>query len=129
LRAGHVGSVAFTSMVLALAGLFFLHGASPLAFVVAGLYGISNGLMTIVRGVVPAELFGRANYSVLLGHLARPAFVARALAPFAFPLALGVLGTDGAVLALGAIALLACWAYRAALRQVRDATMVSEAPT
>jgi hypothetical protein len=116
LRAVHVGSVAFASMVLALAGLFLLHGSSPLAFAIAGLYGIGNGLMTIVRGVVPAELYGRRNYSVLLGRLARPAFVARALAPFAFPLGLAGLGTGGAVLALGAIALLACWSYRAALR-------------
>jgi hypothetical protein len=116
LRAVHVGSVAFASMVMALAGLFLLHGASPLAFVVAGLYGISNGLMTIVRGVVPAELYGRRNYGVLLGRLARPAFVARALAPFAFPLALAGFGTGGAVLALGALSLLACWSYYAALR-------------
>ena len=117
LRAVHVGSVAFASMVLALGGLFLLHGASPLAFAVAGLYGISNGLMTIVRGVVPAELYGRRNYGMLLGRLARPAFVARALAPFAFPLGLAGFGAGGAILALGAIALLACWCYRAALRQ------------
>jgi hypothetical protein len=121
-RAVHVGTVAFASMVLALAGLFALQGASPLAFAVAGLYGISNGLMTIVRGVVPAELYGRSNYSLLLGRLARPAFVARALAPFAFPLGLAGLGTGGAVLALGAIALLACWSYRLAVRQAVKAT-------
>jgi hypothetical protein len=121
LRAVHVGSVAFASMVMALAGLFLLHGASPLAFVVAGLYGISNGLMTIVRGVVPAELYGRRNYGVLLGRLARPAFVARALAPFAFPLALAGFGTGGAVLALGALSLLACWSYYAALREAGKA--------
>jgi hypothetical protein len=121
LRAVHVGSVAFASMVLALTGLFLLHGASPLAFAVAGLYGISNGLMTIVRGVVPAELYGRRNYGMLLGRLARPAFVARALAPFAFPLGLAGLGNSGAILALGVISLLACWSYRAALRQVGTA--------
>lgn len=116
-RAVHVGTVAFASMVLALVGLFALQGASPLAFAVAGLYGISNGLMTIVRGVVPAELYGRSHYSLLLGRLARPAFVARALAPFAFPLGLAGLGTGGAILALGALALLACWNYRLAVRQ------------
>jgi hypothetical protein len=121
LRAVHVGSVAFASMVLALAGLFLLNGASPLAFVVAGLYGISNGLMTIVRGVVPAELYGRSNYGMLLGRLARPAFIARALAPFAFPLALAGFGTGGTVLALGALSLLACWSYYAALREAGKA--------
>lgn len=127
LRAVQVGAVAFASMVLALAGLLLLQGASPLAFVVAGLYGISNGLMTIVRGVVPAELYGRRNYGVLLGKLARPAFVARALAPFTFPLALAVLGTGGAVLALAGIALLACWSYRAALRQARSVSTAGSA--
>jgi MFS family permease len=121
LRAVHVGTVAFVSMVLALLGLFLLNGASILAFMVAGLYGISNGLMTIVRGVVPAELYGRQNYSVLLGRLARPAFLARALAPFAFPLGLAGLGSGGVVLALGCISLLACWSYRAALRQAGKA--------
>jgi MFS family permease len=121
LRAVHVGTVAFASMVLALAGLFLLNGASPVAFMVAGLYGISNGLMTIVRGVVPAELYGRQNYSVLLGRLARPAFVARALAPFAFPLGLAGLDTGGVVLALVVISLLACWSYLAALRQAGKA--------
>ena len=121
LRAVHVGAVAFASMVLALAGLFLLHGASPLAFVIAGLYGISNGLMTIVRGVVPAELYGRRHYGLLLGRLARPAFVARALAPFAFPLGLAGLGTGGVVLALGGVAALACWSYRAALREAAAA--------
>ena len=117
LRAVHVGTVAFASMVLALVALYLLQGATALAVVVAALYGISNGLMTIVRGVVPAELYGRRDYGILLGKLARPAFIARALAPFAFPLVLAGLGAGGAVLALGAIALLACATYRLALRR------------
>jgi hypothetical protein len=117
LRAIHVGTVAFASMVLALAALYLLQGATALAVVVAALYGISNGLMTIVRGVVPAELYGRRDYGILLGKLARPAFIARALAPFAFPLVLAGLGAGGAVLALGVIALLACATYRLALRR------------
>ncbi len=119
LRAVHVGTVAFASMLLALAALYLLQGASPLAFVVAGLFGISNGLMTIVRGVVPAELYGRRDYAILLGKLARPAFIARALAPFAFPLMLAGLAPGGAVLALGAVAIVACWTYRLALRRAR----------
>lgn len=127
LRAVHVGTVAFASMVLALICLFFLRGGSPLAFVVAGLYGVSNGLMTIVRGVVPAELYGQRNNILLLGRLARPAFVARALAPFAFPLGLAGLGSGGVVMAMGAVAVVACWSYRAALRQAADGASAASA--
>ena len=119
LRAIHVGTVAYASMVLALAVLLLLRGATPLAVVAACLYGIGNGLMTIVRGVVPAELYGRRDYGILLGRLARPAFVARALAPFAFPLLLAAAGPRMAVLALLAIAMAACWSYRIALLQAR----------
>jgi MFS family permease len=72
--------------------------------------------------LLPAELYGRRNCGVLLGRLARPAFVARALAPLAFPLGLAGLGTGGVILALGAISLLACWSYRAALRKASNAT-------
>jgi hypothetical protein len=66
-------------------------------------------------------LYGRSNYGMLLGRLARPAFIARALAPFAFPLALAGFGTGGTVLALGAISLLACCSYYAALREAGKA--------
>jgi hypothetical protein len=119
LTAVSVGTVAFVCMVMALAAVFLLGGPSPLAFLVAVLYGISNGLMTIVRGVVPAELYGRHNYAALLGRLARPAFIARALAPFAFPVALASLGRSVALLVLAAIAVLACWTYQAAIGKAR----------
>jgi MFS family permease len=119
LAAVSVGTVAFVCMIMALAAVFLLDGPSPLAFLVAALYGISNGLMTIVRGVVPAELYGRQHYAALLGHMARPAFIARALAPFAFPAALASLGRSAALLALAAIAVLACCTYQAAIGKAR----------
>jgi hypothetical protein len=119
LAAVSVGTVAFVCMVMALAAAFLLGGPSPLAFLVAVLYGISNGLMTIVRGVVPAELYGRHSYAALLGRLARPAFIARALAPFAFPVALASLGRSVALFVLAAIAVLACWTYLAAIGKAR----------
>ena len=46
----------------------------------------ANGIMTIVRGTVPAELFGHRDYGALLGRLAQPQFVMRAVAPFALTL-------------------------------------------
>ncbi len=82
-RAVAVGTFAFAL----LAGSFavFTQASANLAIAVAfaALYGWSNGVMTIVRGVVPAELFGRRDYGALLGRLAMPQLFARAVAPLA----------------------------------------------
>jgi len=53
-------------------------------------YGWSNGVVTIVRGTVPAELFGTHGYGALLGRLARPQFIAKAVAPVALTLLFAV---------------------------------------
>jgi MFS family permease len=115
-RAVHVGTLTFAAMILGMTALFLLDGSTRLAYLVAGLYGISNGLMTIVRGIVPAELYGRHDYTTLLGRLARPAFIARALAPFGFTLALASLGQASTMLLLLAISLMATVAYWQAVR-------------
>jgi MFS family permease len=55
--------------------------AVPLLVLYALLYGIGNGTMTIVRGAVPVELWGRENYGALMGWLAFPSMLARASGP------------------------------------------------
>jgi MFS family permease len=50
------------------------------------LFGVSNGLVTIVRGAVPLALFGPKGYGEILGILAAPYLVLAALAPAAFAL-------------------------------------------
>jgi hypothetical protein len=84
LRAATVGAIALglliVSLLVLLAGARISAGA---ALVFAVFYGLSNGVMTIVRGTAPAELFGRAEYGSLLGRLAAPSLVARAAAPVA----------------------------------------------
>jgi hypothetical protein len=83
-----VGMAALWLLVAALLVLLRTSGSVALALVFAVLFGFSNGVVTIVRGTVPAELFGRAGYGSTLGNLAAPALFARAVAPFAFaPLA------------------------------------------
>ena len=47
------------------------------------LYGASNGVMTIVRAVVPAELYGRERYATLNGALSVPVILSRAAGPVA----------------------------------------------
>lgn len=79
--ATRVGIAVFTGMLLAMLLLWQVGLAPWLAFAFATLYGLSNGVMSIVRGTVPAELFGRNDYGRMMGHLAQPAFFAKAIAP------------------------------------------------
>jgi len=86
LRAQAGGTLAFALLALALFFLARVRGAMLVALAFALLYGFSNGVMTIVRGSVPAELFGRRAFGTLLGRLARPQLIARAGAPVALAL-------------------------------------------
>ena len=52
------------------------------------LYGLGNGVLTIVRGTLPAAMFGRAHYGAISGALAAPALLAKAAGPTALALAL-----------------------------------------
>ncbi len=78
-----VGTFAFALLVASLAVFTRVDARLGVAFAFAALYGWSNGVLTIVRGIVPAELFGRRDYGTLLGRLAMPQLVARAIAPLA----------------------------------------------
>ena len=81
-RSIHTGTVALALLLPALACLLPAGQSTPLLLTAVGLYGISNGVMTIVRGVSIAELFGRDNYAKASGALAAPITLARALGPF-----------------------------------------------
>lgn len=79
--------VGFAACVLALLGMILLNlipGAIGFGVLFAMCYGASNGILTIARGTVPAELFGSQQQGALLGALARPSFIAKALAPALF---------------------------------------------
>jgi hypothetical protein len=62
----------------------FITGGSWLIFVFAALYGGSNGMLTIVRALLPPELFGREDYGAIQGMIAMPVRITMAIAPFAF---------------------------------------------
>jgi hypothetical protein len=86
-------------------GVILLLGGAP-AVVFAAFYGISNGILTITRGVVPMHVFGPNGYATLMGRMALPSQVAQALMPtLVAPLleevsahtALGIMGAVAAV--------------------------------
>ncbi|MEO6564433.1 MAG: MFS transporter [Casimicrobiaceae bacterium] len=115
-RARTVGTLAFGLMAIALAIFTQVHGVWILALAFVIPYGWANGVVTIVRGTVPAELLGARNYGTLLGRLALPQFILKALAPFALALLFVVDPARGvAPSALFAMAVLAFLTYRAAV--------------
>ena len=117
LRALAVGTLAFALMAASLALFTQVHGIWIVALAFAMVYGWSNGVMTIVRGTVPAELFGPRGYGALLGRLARPQFILKSSAP----LALTLLYTVDPARALTPyvlllVAVVALFSYRLAIR-------------
>jgi MFS family permease len=111
-----VGMLALGTLVVSICVLLALDGQIAVALLFAVLFGFSNGVVTIVRGTVPAELFGRAGYGRMLGNLAAPALVARAIAPLAFaPLALPQSAAFGWLLALLALSLLSVASFAVAV--------------
>jgi predicted MFS family arabinose efflux permease len=101
-------ALALTGMIL----LNFIPHALLWGALFAVSYGASNGILTIARGTVPAELFGPQQQGALLGALARPSFVTKALAPatFAAGLSAGVTMQTGlAVLALTSATAFLCF--------------------
>ena len=116
----HIGMIALWLLVGALAVLIALHGDIILALAFAVVFGCSNGVVTIVRGTVPAELFGRAGYGGTLGSLAAPALFARAVAPFAFaPLAVPETASLGWLLLLMVMAVLSVASFSIAVKKRR----------
>lgn len=79
-----IGVLTMALSVLAFLLLPFIPAGSWLILGFAGFYGASNGMITIVRALLPPELFGRENYGAIQGMIAMPVRLAMAGAPFAF---------------------------------------------
>jgi hypothetical protein len=113
-----IGVLALSLLAVAVGVLLAVNGRVGVALAFAMLFGFSNGVVTIVRGTVPAELFGRTAYGATLGNLAAPALFARAIAPLAFaPLASPQTAPSGWLFALLAMAMLSVAGFAVAARR------------
>jgi predicted MFS family arabinose efflux permease len=79
-----IGVATMALSVLAFALLPFIPAGSWLILGFAALYGAANGMLTIVRALLPPELFGREDYGAIQGMIAMPVRIAMAGSPFAF---------------------------------------------
>jgi predicted MFS family arabinose efflux permease len=124
-----LSAVALGRLAIALLPVSFvvlmLGGASyETALTFTLLLGVSNGLVTIVRGAVPLALFGREGYGTMLGLLATPQLMMNAVAPFAFAAVVEALGAPAglwvllaaALVSIGAMELTSWWVHRARAR-------------
>ncbi|MFN7101891.1 MAG: MFS transporter [Pseudorhizobium sp.] len=109
-----IGSLVVIAFPLALGGLDVLPVTLAVAMALVGLYGVANGIMTIVRGMAVPEMLSRSAYGALNGALALPGTLAKALAPGAAAILWQASGSYGAVLQAalaGSVLLVACfWA-------------------
>jgi predicted MFS family arabinose efflux permease len=108
-----VGRVAMIAFPVSALLLILLPQSLTAMFAFAMLYGIGNGIMTIVRGTSVPDLLWREGYGAISGALSLPSTVAKAASPFAAALLWSWSGGYEAVLwaifAGGAIAVLAFW--------------------
>ena len=113
-----VGEIALFVFPVSLAILAFAGGSAWAVVAFAILYGASNGVMTIVRGTVPAEIWGRDGYGGLTGLMATPVLLARAAGPFVGAGILVAAGGYQAVnLALAAVGVASWAAFWKAVRR------------
>jgi hypothetical protein len=92
-----VAAISASAPPLAVAGLVLGLPALAAGVIFAALFGVGQGLASIVRGTVPLVLFGGQGYAARLGRLAMLRTLASAGAPFAFAAAGAALGTEGAL--------------------------------
>lgn len=85
-----IGIYTFAALPAALGVLTFWGHQAWAAAVFCCLYGLSNGVITILRGTLPQALFGRTHYGAISGAMAAPALIAKA----AGPVVLAVSGYD-----------------------------------
>lgn len=116
-----IGLSIFAAVPVALAMLVMLGNHAWAAAGFCLLYGLSNGVMTIVRGTLPAAMFGTGHYGAIAGALAGPSLVFKAAGPLVIAWAVGRYADPQQVLViLLAVSLASLAGYLAAV-QVRRA--------
>jgi predicted MFS family arabinose efflux permease len=90
-------------------------------FTFVGFFGISNGMATLVRASIVAELWGRTHYGAIAGALSVASTLSRAIAPLSIGLA--YLAWGGYRPILFGLAILSALAVLSAGRALRAAAV------
>lgn len=111
------GKYVFSALPIALLTLILFGTQQWAVALFCLLYGLSNGILTILRGTLPVSLFGARHYGAIAGALAGPTLIANA----AGPLAIAAIGARTSssyplLMTLLACAVLSLMFYLAAVR-------------
>lgn len=115
-RASKLGRLVICLLPAALVALLLAEGVSVAMGLFVLLYGLGNGMITIVRGALPVEFWGAARYGLINGFLATPVLLAKAAGPMAAALLLAPLGAQGVLVALAGVAVAAALLFGWGLR-------------
>lgn len=76
-----VGRFVFATLPFGLLALALLGTRAWAVALFCMLYGMSNGVLTIIRGTLPRVLFGTRHYGAISGALAAPSLLSKAAGP------------------------------------------------
>jgi hypothetical protein len=76
-----VGRFVFATLPFGLLALALLGTRAWAVVLFCMLYGMSNGVLTIIRGTLPRVLFGSRHYGAITGALAAPSLLSKAAGP------------------------------------------------
>ncbi|MRW88410.1 MFS transporter [Duganella sp. FT80W] len=76
-----VGKFTFAALPAAIVALLIYGSQAWSVALFCILYGLSNGILTIVRGTIPQAMFGRKNYGAISGAMSGPSLLAKAAGP------------------------------------------------
>lgn len=111
-----VGKLTFATLPAALLLLYLGGSQASTAAAFCILYGLSNGILTIVRGTLPQALFGSEHYGAIAGAMAAPSLLSKAAGPLLAAVFLHASGTPSRlVLVMFAIAVISFAFYLAAV--------------
>lgn len=108
-------------LFLPLSLLVLIAGGQSLvvAMIFVWLFGVGNGLVTILRGAVPLQLFGRQGYGEVIGVLATPFLIVGALAPMLLAVVIDQWGYEAGKVLLLVMGLLSYGAMEAMAQWMR----------
>lgn len=119
--ARRIGSIVVLGFPLAMSIFAWAPAEFTVVAAAALIYGASNGIMTIVRGIAIPEMVSHESYGAINGALIVPMTVARAVAPLAaaalWSASGNYAGTMVAVVALSVVMALSFWMAAAASRR------------
>lgn len=127
IRPQNVGKLTFALLPSGLLALLFLGEQQVAVAAFCIFYGVSNGVVTIVRGTVPQALFGRENYGAISGALAGPSLLAKAAGPLAAAAFVEANPSPGWLLGiLLAVAVISLLCFLAAVKARPEGIMTAE---